>query len=54
MCSAAALIYGPPQGPTGLRGIVDLVHALPEAGGGIDQFAGCAAGDTGAVLVRVD
>jgi acetyl-CoA C-acetyltransferase len=49
------LIYGHPQGPTGLRGIVELVHALREAGGGIGLFTGCAAGDTGAALVlRVD
>ena len=50
-----SLIYGHPQGPTGLRGIVELVHALREAGGGIGVFTGCAAGDTGAALVlRVD
>jgi NAD(P)-dependent dehydrogenase (short-subunit alcohol dehydrogenase family) len=51
----SSLIYGHPQGPTGLRGIAELVHALVEAGGGIDIFTGCAAGDTGAALVlRVD
>jgi acetyl-CoA acetyltransferase family protein len=50
-----SLIYGHPQGPTGLRGIVELVHALQEAGGGTGLFTGCAAGDTGAALVlRVD
>ncbi|WHZ10070.1 MAG: acetyl-CoA acetyltransferase [Burkholderiaceae bacterium] len=50
-----SLIYGHPQGPTGLRGIVELVHALRERGGGIGLFTGCAAGDTGAALVlRVD
>jgi acetyl-CoA acetyltransferase len=50
-----SLIYGHPQGPTGLRGVVELVHALREAGGGIGLFTGCAAGDTGAALVlRVD
>jgi acetyl-CoA C-acetyltransferase len=50
-----SLIYGHPQGPTGLRGIVELVHALRDAGGGIGVFTGCAAGDTGAALVlRVD
>ena len=46
-----SLIYGHPQGPTGLRGIVELVHALRAAGGGIGLFTGCAAGDTGAALV---
>ena len=50
-----SLIYGHPQGPTGLRGITELVHALQEAGGGIGIFTGCAAGDTGAALaLRVD
>lgn len=50
-----SLIYGHPQGPTGVRGIVELAHALREAGGGIGLFTGCAAGDTGAALVlRVD
>jgi acetyl-CoA C-acetyltransferase len=51
----SSLIYGHPQGPTGLRGIVELAHALREAGGGIGVFTGCAAGDTGAALVlRLD
>ncbi len=50
-----SLIYGHPQGPTGLRGIAELAHALREVGGGIGLFTGCAAGDTGAALVlRVD
>ena len=50
-----SLIYGHPQGPTGLRGIAELAHALREDGGGIGVFTGCAAGDTGAALVlRVD
>lgn len=46
-----SLIFGHPQGPTGLRSIIELVHALREAGGGIGLFTGCAAGDTGAALV---
>ncbi len=46
-----SLIYGHPQGPTGARGIVELLHALEERGGGIGLFTGCAAGDTGAALV---
>lgn len=50
-----SLIFGHPQGPTGLRSIVELVHALRDAGGGIGLFTGCAAGDSGAALVlRVD
>ncbi len=46
-----SLIFGHPQGPTGLRSIAELVFALREAGGGIGLFTGCAAGDTGAALV---
>ena len=46
-----SLIYGHPQGPTGARGIVELIHALRERGGGRGLFTGCAAGDTGAALV---
>jgi acetyl-CoA acetyltransferase len=46
-----SLIYGHPQGPTGARGIVELMHALADRGGGRGLFTGCAAGDTGAALV---
>ena len=46
-----SLIYGHPQGPTGVRGVVELIHALEERGGGRGLFTGCAAGDTGAALV---
>lgn len=46
-----SLIYGHPQGPTGLRGIIELAHALALKGGGLGVFTGCAAGDTGAALV---
>lgn len=50
-----SLIYGHPQGPTGARGIVELINALEERGGGRGLFTGCAAGDTGAaVVVEVD
>jgi acetyl-CoA acetyltransferase len=50
-----SLVYGHPQGPTGMRGIVELVEALRLQGGGVGVFTGCAAGDTGAALVlRVD
>jgi acetyl-CoA C-acetyltransferase len=34
-----------------MRSIVELVHALQEAGGGIGLFTGCAAGDTGGAVV---
>ena len=46
-----SLVYGHPQGPTGARGIVELMYALEERGGGIGLFTGCAAGDTGAAVV---
>lgn len=50
-----SLVYGHPQGPTGLRGLAELVHTLALRGGGVGLFTGCAAGDTGAALViRVD
>lgn len=50
-----SLIFGHPQGPTGTRLIVELVHTLAERGGGVGLFAGCAAGDTGAaVVLRVE
>lgn len=51
----SSLIFGHPQGPTGARLIVELLHTLRERGGGIGLFTGCAAGDTGAaVVVRVE
>ncbi|TFZ01316.1 thiolase family protein [Ramlibacter rhizophilus] len=46
-----SLIYGHPQGPTGMRGIVELVQALRAQGGGLGLFTGCAAGDMGAALL---
>ena len=50
-----SLIYDHPQGPTGARLIVELLHTLRLRGGGIGLFTGCAAGDTGAaVVVRVE
>ena len=50
-----SLVYGHPQGPTGARGVVELIAELEARGGGIGLFTGCAAGDTGgAVVMRVD
>lgn len=46
-----SLIYGHPQGPTGLRTIAELIVALHAQGGGLGLFTGCAAGDTGAALL---
>jgi acetyl-CoA acetyltransferase len=34
-----------------VRGVVELIHALEQRGGGRGLFTGCAAGDTGAALV---
>lgn len=51
----SSLVYGHPQGPTGLRAVVELIEALRARGGGRGLFTGCAAGDTaGAVVIEVD
>lgn len=47
----SSLIWGHPQGPTGLRALCELVEALRLEGGGLGMFTGCAAGDTAAALV---
>lgn len=50
-----SLIWGHPQGPTGMRLIAELIQELAFQGGGYGLFAGCAAGDTAmAVVVKVD
>ncbi len=46
-----SLIYGHPQGPTGLRAIIELIETLVEAGGGRGLFQGCAAGDSAMAVV---
>ena len=49
-----SLVWGHPQGPTGLRALIELIEELVLLGGGIGLFTGCAAGDTGmAVVLRV-
>ena len=45
------LIWGHPQGPMGVRGIIELIEELVILGGGIGLFTGCAAGDTGMSVV---
>jgi acetyl-CoA C-acetyltransferase len=51
----SSLIFGHPNGPTGARLLVELIHTLVDRGGGVGLFSGCAAGDTAAALVvRVD
>ncbi len=48
------MIWGHPQGPMGLRAIIELIEELVLAGGGRGLFAGCAAGDTAmAVTIEV-
>ena len=50
-----SLIWGHPQGPTGLRSIIELIEELVIRGGGRGLFQGCAAGDTAmAVVIDVD
>jgi len=49
-----SLIWGHPQGPTGLRSVIELIEELALRGGGVGLFGGCAAGDSGmAVVLRV-
>jgi acetyl-CoA acetyltransferase len=51
----SSLIFGHPQGPTGMRLVIELIEELVLNGGGYGLFTGCAAGDTaGAVIIRVD
>jgi acetyl-CoA acetyltransferase len=47
----SSLIFGHPQGPTGMRLIIELIEELVLLGGGFGLFTGCAAGDTGASIV---
>ncbi len=42
----SSLIFGHPQGPTGMRLVIELIEELALAGGGYGLFGGCAAGDT--------
>jgi len=50
-----SLIWGHPQGPTGLRSIIEMIEELVAKGGGHGLFQGCAAGDTAmAVVITVD
>ena len=52
--NGCSLIYGHPQGPTGVRGIIELIEELVDRGGGVGLFTGCAAGDSAmAAVLRV-
>ncbi len=42
----SSLIFGHPQGPTGMRLVIELIEELAMTGGGYGLFTGCAAGDT--------
>ena len=47
----SSLIWGHPQGPMGLRGVIELIEELAKNGGGYGLFTGCAAGDTAMAIV---
>lgn len=50
-----SLVWGHPQGPTGMRAIIELIEELALKGGGWGLFHGCAAGDTAmAVVLKVE
>ena len=47
----SSLVFGHPQGPTGMRLVIELIEELQIQGGGYGLFVGCAAGDTAAAIV---
>jgi acetyl-CoA acetyltransferase family protein len=47
----SSLVFGHPQGPTGMRLVIELIEELQILGGGYGLFVGCAAGDTAAACV---
>ncbi len=50
----SSLIYGHPQGPTGMRLMEEMIEELAIKGGGFGLFSGCAAGDSAmACVLRV-
>ncbi len=51
----SSLIWGHPQGPTGMRAMIELIEELAILGGGWGLFQGCAAGDTSmATVLKVE
>ena len=46
----SSLVWGHPQGPTGIRAILELIEDLVLQGGGYGLLTGCAAGDSAAAL----
>ena len=50
-----SLVWGHPQGPTGLRSLIELIEQMVLQGGGTGLFTGCAAGDSAmTAIIRVD
>jgi acetyl-CoA acetyltransferase len=47
----SSLIWGHPQGPTGMRAMIEMIEELAIRGGGYGLFQGCAAGDTSMTAV---
>lgn len=47
----SSIVWGHPQGPTGMRSIMELIEELVIRGGGIGLFTGCAAGDSAAAII---
>jgi acetyl-CoA acetyltransferase len=46
-----SLVWGHPQGPTGMRSVIELIEDLAMRGGGYGLYTGCAAGDSAAAVV---
>jgi acetyl-CoA acetyltransferase family protein len=46
-----SLVWGHPQGPTGMRSVIELIEDLAIRGGGYGLYTGCAAGDSAAAVV---
>lgn len=52
--NGCSLVWGHPQGPTGMRAVIEMIEELVLKGGGYGLFQGCAAGDTAmAVIIKV-
>lgn len=49
--NGSPLVYGHPQGPTGMRVMAEMIEEIVQKGGGYGLFAGCAAGDTAMAAV---
>ncbi len=47
----STLVWGHPQAPMGVRGVIEVIEELAIRGGGTGLFTGCAAGDTAMAVV---